>query len=97
MVRRNLRKFCGWEFDSGSSDLAKKKAAMDKWTMAGAKSVAGMLGLEKGAKKEDLVDRILAFLAKPVDAGKKLPKKAAPKRKSSRPFLFCFPFHLSDG
>lgn len=40
------------------------------------KSICEVLDLERGGKKEDILDRLINFLMKPKSSGKALPKKS---------------------
>lgn len=45
-----------------------------RMTATGLRSICEVLDLERGGRKEDIVDRLINFLMKPKSSGKALPK-----------------------
>lgn len=80
-VKRNIRRFSGFTFPKNSTEQKKKTDQLNKMTTSALKSVCEVLDLERGGRKEDIVERILNFLMKPKSSGKALPKPK--KRRSS--------------
>jgi protein DEK len=82
-IRKNIRAFNGFAFDSGSTEYDKKKATMEKMTKADLTAVAGLLGTEKSKEKTEIITKILDFLLKPADSGRAAPgSKKSKSRKS---------------
>ncbi|KAL5021589.1 hypothetical protein ScPMuIL_000744 [Solemya velum] len=80
-IRRNIRQFCGYDFAKGDKEYEKKQAMLNKSHIAMLKPVCEVLDIERGGKKEEILERILDFLLNPKDSGKKVPEKK--KKKSS--------------
>jgi len=84
-IKKNIRKFNGFAFEADAEECAKKTDKLSKMTMPELKEFCGWLSLEKSGSKEEVVKRILVFLLRPVDEGKKVPQsksKRGRKRKS---------------
>ncbi|XP_034534420.1 protein DEK isoform X1 [Notolabrus celidotus] len=85
MIKKNLRLFNGFPFDTDSEQYAKKREKLLKnsnFTNSKLKVVCGVLDLEKKGTHSDLVDRIMSYLTAPKNSGKRLPVKK--KRKSKK-------------
>ncbi|XP_013889797.1 protein DEK [Austrofundulus limnaeus] len=87
-IKKNLRLFNGFSFDSNSAEFSKKRDKLLKssnFTNSKLKDVCRVLDLEKKGTHSDLVDRILTFLIAPKNSGKRVPvkKKKRSKKKLS--------------
>lgn len=65
MIKKNLRKFCGFEFDIKSEDYKKRVDATQKVDINKLKTTCEILNLDKKGTKEELSERICTFLMKP--------------------------------
>ncbi|XP_050402110.1 protein DEK [Patella vulgata] len=81
-IKKNIKQFCGYAFESGDKEYDKKMAVINKCTISQLKSACGILDLERTGQKVDIVYRLMAFLLHPENSGKPLPKPK-PKRSSS--------------
>ncbi|XP_034466537.1 protein DEK-like isoform X2 [Hippoglossus hippoglossus] len=84
-IKKNLRLFNGFGFDSDSEQYIKKRDKLRKnsnFNNTKLKVVCGVLDLEKKGAHMDLVDRIMSFLIAPKNSGKRLPVRK--KRKSKK-------------
>ncbi|ELU14625.1 hypothetical protein CAPTEDRAFT_134237 [Capitella teleta] len=72
-VKRNIKRFNGYEFEKDSADYQKKLAILKASTLAGLKGLSQTLGLERSGTKDVLMERIMEFLLKPKDFGKSVP------------------------
>lgn len=70
LIKKNIRKFNGFEFKKDSEEYKKKLGALDKFEVKQLKIVCEMLDLEKKGNKEEVSERILEFLIEPKDSGK---------------------------
>lgn len=85
IVKKNLRQFNGLPFDaSDKKRYEEKKNRIDRIFVSDLGKISKILGLEVSGSKPDRVDRILAFVLKPVDHGKNLPGKKKKKSKSKK-------------
>ncbi|XP_008196366.1 protein DEK isoform X2 [Tribolium castaneum] len=88
MIKKNIKKFNGFEFKKGSEEYSKKVASMTKCDVKQLKSICEMLDLQKTGSKDDIVERILDFLLEPKDSGKPVgggrPKRTAAVRANNR-------------
>ncbi|XP_074643483.1 protein DEK-like [Tubulanus polymorphus] len=82
VVRRNIRKFCGFTFTKGSAEWEKKYAILMKMTRPQLRAMRNILDVECGKAKEDDVANILEFSINPKASGKALPDKSKKGRKS---------------
>ncbi|CAM9118712.1 unnamed protein product [Chrysoparadoxa australica] len=81
--KKDIRQFSGFEDTSSKAkeERAEKLLHNKKWHVNHLKDLAGLLGLEKGGSKADLVTRVLNFLDEPdasiskASAGGSTPKK----------------------
>jgi len=80
-IRKNLYKFKGFAFTKDDKAYERKKTSMEKIVLGELKKILGVLGLEKSGVKSAIVERLIAFLLEPFDAGKELPSK---RRRSSQ-------------
>ncbi|XP_057312844.1 protein DEK-like [Hydractinia symbiolongicarpus] len=80
MLKKNIRAFCGFPFDKDTAHYKKVEGIANRLFSTGLKYILGVLGLEKKGDKEQMKERLLEFLVKPEDLGRKLPEK---KRKKS--------------
>ncbi|XP_071448526.1 protein DEK-like isoform X3 [Hetaerina americana] len=80
LVKRNIRKFNGFDFKVGSDEYLKKRASVVKLDMRSLKSICSTLDLGSSGSREDLVDNVLTFLMEPKDK-KKQPLKDSKKTK----------------
>ena len=93
VVKKHLRQFSGL-VGADDKELDRKKAKVlnlcDKLQVSAIKTLLEICDLDKGGKKDELHDRLLAFLLKPTASGKKslaerdAEKKAKAARKRAR-------------
>lgn len=87
-IKKNIRKFNGFDFEKDSDAYTKKVASTQKFEMKQLKSICEMLDLDKKGTKEELADRICEFLLEPKDSGKPpgggRPKRSAATRANNR-------------
>jgi len=85
-IKKNIRKFSGFAFEEDSTEFSRKKASLEKLTMDILKEACSVLDLAKTGKRNEVVDRIMSFLLKPEDSGKKVTpaKKKVSKNKPSK-------------
>lgn len=72
VLRRNLRKFDGFEFGADSDAYRKRVSATEKLDVKKLGQLAEILALEKKGSKEELAGRICTFLLRP-DGDEELP------------------------
>ncbi|XP_044265247.1 protein DEK isoform X3 [Tribolium madens] len=88
MIKKNIKKFNGFEFKKDSEEYSKKVASMTKCDVKQLKSICEMLDLQKTGTKDDIIERILDFLLEPKDSGKPVgggrPKRTAAVRANNR-------------
>lgn len=83
VLKKNIKKFNGFDFEEASDEYEKRKATFGKnkkVTVSHLKNVGNILDIIKSGTKEDILERILSFLVCPVDSGKKLPGGGRSKR-----------------
>jgi len=61
------------------------------------RSLSAILGLSSSGRNTDLAEKILNFLMKPVDEGKKIPSKKQTKKRDSKPKENGKDFHFKPG
>lgn len=90
VIKRNVKKFNGFDFKKDSDEYAKKIAAAHKFEVKQLKSICEMLDLEKKGSKDEIIERIVEFLIEPKDSGKPVgggrPKRTAAVRASTRDY-----------
>uniref|UniRef100_A0A182WF48 DEK-C domain-containing protein n=1 Tax=Anopheles minimus TaxID=112268 RepID=A0A182WF48_9DIPT len=74
VLRRNLRKFSGFEFKPSSAAYRSRLQATGKLDVKKLAPVAEILALDKKGSKEELAERICTFLQKP-DGDEELPEE----------------------
>ena len=88
MIKKNIKKFNGFDFKKDSDEYTKKVASLHKYEVKHLKSVCEMLDLQKTGPKDDIIERILDFLLEPKDSGKAVgggrPKRTAAVRANNR-------------
>lgn len=88
MVKKNIRKFNGFDFEKGTDEYNKKLSIIQKLEIKQLKSICEMLDLQKSGNKEEISNRILDFLLEPKDSGKPVeggrPKRTAAVRANNR-------------
>lgn len=88
MIKKNIKRFNGFDFKKDSEDYSKKLAATQKLEVKQLKSVCEMLDLQKTGTKEEITTRIIDFLLEPKDSGKTVgggrPKRTAAVRANNR-------------
>lgn len=94
MVKKNIKKFNGFDFKKDSEEYTKKIAMVHKMELKQLKSVSEMLDLAKSGTKDDIVSRIVDFLVEPKDSGKPVdggrPKRSAAVKANNRgTFIHC--------
>ncbi|XP_078395409.1 protein DEK-like isoform X1 [Cetorhinus maximus] len=80
-LKRNIRLFTGFSFESGSEQHKKKEEVLKKNPISVLKVICTVLDLERKGTKDEIVSKILNFLMKPKASGKSLPK---PKKKRQK-------------
>lgn len=93
LVKKHLKLFSGFPADT---DLEKREAHLGRMFLPGLKLSCGVLGLERGGTKEEIIERLMEFCKKPCDKAakaktpskktpsKKTPSKKTPSKKSSK-------------
>lgn len=88
MIKKNIKKFSGFDFKKDSDEYTKKVGSVGKCDLKQLKSICEMLDLQKTGTKDDIVERILLFLLEPKDSGKPVgggrPKRASAVRANNR-------------
>ncbi|RZC40689.1 DEK, partial [Asbolus verrucosus] len=88
MIKKNIKKFNGFDFKKDSDEYTKKVASMHKCEVKQLKSICEMLDLQKTGSKDDIIERIIEFLLDPKDSGKAIgggrPKRTAAVRANNR-------------
>ena len=88
MIKKNIKKFNGFDFDRDSEEYSEKVAAAQKFEVKQLKSICEMLDLEKKGTREEIAERIVEFLVEPKDSGKPTgggrPKRTAAVRANNR-------------
>lgn len=88
MIKKNIKKFNGFDFKKDSEEYGKKMSAIQKMELKHLKSMCEMLDLPKTGTKEEISSRILEFLLEPKDSGKPVgggrPKRASAVRANNR-------------
>ncbi|XP_072365795.1 protein DEK-like [Scyliorhinus torazame] len=80
-LKKNIRLFTGFSFESGSEQHKKKEEVLKKNPISVLKVICTVLDLERKGTKDEIVSKILNFLMKPKASGKSLPK---PKKKRQK-------------
>lgn len=88
MIKKNIKKFNGFDFKKDSEEYNRKVAAMQKFEVKQLKIICEMLDLEKKGNKEEIAERVIEFLIEPKDSGKPSgggrPKRTAAVRANNR-------------
>lgn len=88
IIKKNIKKFNGFDFTKDSDAFSKKVQAVSKMEIKQLKSICEMLDLEKNGKREEISERICEFLLEPKDSGKPTgggrPKRTAAVRANNR-------------
>lgn len=88
MIKKNIKKFNGFDFEKDSDEYMKKLSSVQKFEVKQLKSVCEMLDLEKKGNKEEIAERIVEFLIEPKDSGKPVgggrPKRTAAVKANNR-------------
>lgn len=88
MIKKNIKKFNGFEFAKDDEEYGKKLANAQKFEVKQLKSICEMLDLEKKGNKEEIAERIVEFLMEPKDSGKPVgggrPKRIAAVKANNR-------------
>ncbi|CAH1966803.1 unnamed protein product [Acanthoscelides obtectus] len=88
LVKKNIRKFNGFDFDKDSDEYQKKIASVQKLDLKQLKGLCEVLDLQKSGTKDDLVNRIVDFLLEPKDSGKPVdggrPRRSAAVKANNR-------------
>lgn len=79
MVKKNLRRFNGFDFDDKSDEFKNRREAALKVELSKLKLTADVLDLDTKGTVEEIVDRIFTFLIKPEPQKPKSKKAAAPE------------------
>ncbi|XP_067881997.1 protein DEK, partial [Heterodontus francisci] len=80
-LKKNIRLFTGFSFESGSDQHKKKEEVLKKNPISALKVICTVLDLERKGTKDEIVSKILNFLMNPKASGKSLPK---PKKKRQK-------------
>lgn len=88
LIKKNIKKFNGFDFKKDSEEYTKKIAAVQKFELKQLKSICEMLDLQKTGIKDEIAERIVDFLLEPKDSGKPVgggrPKRTAAVRANNR-------------
>lgn len=94
MIKKNIKKFNGFEFKKDSDEYVKTLAAAKKFELKQLKSICEMLDLEKKGTKDEVAERVLEFLLEPKDSGKATaggrPKRTAAVRANNRGLIHFY-------
>lgn len=94
MVKKNIKKFNGFDFKRDSDEYNRKIANVLKMELKQLKSVCEMLDLLKSGSKDEIVSRVVDFLVEPKDSGKPLdggrPRRSAAVKANNRGMLELF-------
>uniref|UniRef100_A0A1B6CRB1 DEK-C domain-containing protein n=1 Tax=Clastoptera arizonana TaxID=38151 RepID=A0A1B6CRB1_9HEMI len=82
VIKKNIRKFNGYDFKKDSTEYEKKKQVISKLPLKDLKTISIILDLDKSKKKDEIVQSILNFLVTPEDSGKPVPEGRS-KRKTT--------------
>lgn len=92
MIKKNIKKFNGFDFKKDSEEYTKKIDSAKKFELKQLKSICEMLDLEKKGSKDEIVERVIEFLLEPKDSGKPSgggrPKRTAAVRANNRGIFF---------
>jgi hypothetical protein len=69
-IKKNLRSFSGFSEDQLNDKKSKVLEKKKFWTVSLLKSALGIIGLEKGGDREELVSRLITYLQKPTHTKK---------------------------
>lgn len=87
-IKKNIRKFNGFAFEKDSKEYEAKKLGLDRFTNDGLKRLCEIFDLEKKGIRNDLLEKVMAFLMLPKSSGRPAPqpkaKKAEKKKKRKR-------------
>lgn len=86
LVKRNIRKFNGFDFDEKSEQYAKKKQVLLKVEVKVLKEMCSILNLKKTKKREELVEDVLNFLIKPEGSEEPIEKKQKRASRTSKSY-----------
>ena len=87
-TKKNLRQFSGFAADVNTEEkMAKMVENKKKWTVAVLKTCMDLFGMEKSGTREELIGRLVSYLAKPEELRSESSfagggKKSGSKRKS---------------
>lgn len=88
LIKKNIKRFNGFDFKKDSDEYEKKMVAAQKFEVKQLKSICEMLDLEKKGNKEEISVRIIDFLIDPKDSGKTVgggrPKRTAAVKANNR-------------
>lgn len=88
VIKKNIKKFNGFDFKKDTEEYNKKVAAAQKFEVKQLKSICEMLDVEKKGNKEEIIERVIDFLIEPKDSGKPVgggrPKRTAAVRANNR-------------
>ncbi|KAJ8926026.1 hypothetical protein NQ315_009881, partial [Exocentrus adspersus] len=83
-IKKNIRKFNGFDFKKDSEEYTKKVAFAHKFETKHLKSICEMLDLTKSGTKDDIIERVMDFLIDPKDTGRGRPKRTAAVKANNR-------------
>lgn len=88
LIKKNIKKFNGFDFTKNTEEYDKKIASAKKFELKQLKSICEMLDLEKKGAKDEIIERVIEFLLEPKDSGKAVgggrPKRTAAVRANNR-------------
>ncbi|KAF5297136.1 hypothetical protein FQA39_LY02716 [Lamprigera yunnana] len=88
LIKKNIKKFNGFDFKKDSEEYNKKIDSAKKFELKQLKSICEMLDLEKKGSKDEIIERVIHFLLEPKDSGKAIgggrPKRTAAVRANNR-------------
>ncbi|XP_023016896.2 protein Dek isoform X2 [Leptinotarsa decemlineata] len=88
LIKKNIRKFNGFDFKKDSEEYEKKVAFAGKFEVKQLKSMCEMLDLPKSGVRDEIAQRIVDFLVEPKDSGKPVdggrPKRSAAVKANNR-------------
>ncbi|TTA40568.1 Succinate-semialdehyde dehydrogenase, mitochondrial [Bagarius yarrelli] len=83
-LRKHLRLFNGFPFDTDSDPYNKKKEKLLKHPKIQLRTICQILDLERSGTQSVLVDRIMQFLTNPTNSGKPVILKKKRKKKTAK-------------
>tara|TARA_R110002050_G_scaffold234977_1_gene370873 strand:- start:1807 stop:3090 length:1284 start_codon:yes stop_codon:yes gene_type:complete len=82
-MKNRVLEFSGFVYEDKKKDRAKLEDKLNKPKMSELKEICRVLDLHVAGTKAEIIERILDFLEKPVDSGKRVPVAKSKKRSRS--------------